>query len=81
MSGGGVGFYVKDSLNACVLENLSPFENKIMESITIQLSYLDSNKSLLLTSVYRSNSPIPLTLRILSKWISSWISLLHYLLT
>jgi hypothetical protein len=38
MRGGGVGFYIKNNLNASVLENLSPFENKIMESITIRLS-------------------------------------------
>jgi hypothetical protein len=59
MRGGGVGFYIKDTLSACILKNLSPFENKIMESITIQLSYPGKSRDILLTSVYRSNGPIP----------------------
>jgi len=41
-------------MNAKIMEDLSPFENKIIESLTIQLSYPDG-KSILLTSVYRSN--------------------------
>jgi hypothetical protein len=58
MRGGGVGFFVKNSLSAEILENLSPFENKIIESLTIQLTYPSSNHRILLTSVYRSNGPI-----------------------
>ncbi len=59
MRGGGVGFYIRNNLNATVLEDLSPFVNKIFESITIQLSYLSTRKSLLLTCAYRSNGQIP----------------------
>jgi len=58
MRGGGLGFYVKEGLRAEILENLSPFENKIIEALTIQLSYLTSNKKILLTSLYRSNGII-----------------------
>jgi hypothetical protein len=58
MRGGGVGFYVKEGLRAEILENLSPFENKIIEALTIQLSYPTSNKKILLTSLYRSNGII-----------------------
>jgi hypothetical protein len=58
MRGGGVGFYVRNGLNAEILEQLSPFENKIIEALTIQLTYPD-NKSVLLTSIYRSNGQIP----------------------
>jgi exonuclease III len=58
MRGGGVGFYVKNSLCAEILENFSPFENKIIETLTIQLTYPSSNQRILLTSVYRSNGPI-----------------------
>jgi hypothetical protein len=58
MRGGGVGFYVKEGLRAEILENLSPFENKIIEALTIQLSYPSSNKKILLTSLYRSNGII-----------------------
>ena len=50
--------YVKNGLNAEIIENLSPFENKIIESLTIQLTYPTSNKCILLTSIYRSNGPI-----------------------
>jgi hypothetical protein len=46
-------------LTATVQENLSPFVNKIFESITIQLSYPSSRKSLLLTCAYRSNGQLP----------------------
>jgi hypothetical protein len=42
MRGGGVGFYIREGLNANIVENLSPFENKIFESITVQLSYPSS---------------------------------------
>jgi hypothetical protein len=54
MRGGGVGFYIKNSISYEIVENCSPFENKILESITLLLTL--SNKSkMLVTSVYRSN--------------------------
>jgi hypothetical protein len=59
MRGGGVGFYIRENLSAKIVENLSPFENKIFESITIQLSYPSSPRTVLLTSAYRSNGIIP----------------------
>ena len=59
MRGGGVGFYIREGLNANIVENLSPFENKIFESITVQLSYPSSSRKVLLTSAYRSNGVIP----------------------
>ncbi len=58
MRGGGVGFYIRENLSAKIIEELSPFQNKIFESITIQLSYPTSSKSVLLTSAYRSNGTI-----------------------
>jgi exonuclease III len=57
MRGGGVGFYVREGLNCKIVENFSPFEQKIFEAITIQISY--PNKSVLLTSAYRSNGLLP----------------------
>jgi hypothetical protein len=57
MRGGGVGFYVRNGLNFKIVDNMSPFEQKIFESITIQISY--PNKSYLLTSAYRSNGSLP----------------------
>jgi len=58
MRGGGVGFYIKNSISFEIIEDCSPFENKILESITLLLSL--SNKSkIYVTSVYRSNGPLP----------------------
>jgi hypothetical protein len=59
MRGGGVGFYIRNYLNYTVIEHLSPFENKIFESITIELSYPSLKKTVLLTSAYRSNGTLP----------------------
>ncbi len=58
MRGGGVGFYIKNSISFEIIEDCSPFENKLLESITLLLSL--SNKSkIYVTSVYRSNGPLP----------------------
>ncbi len=57
MRGGGVGFYVRNGLNAEIIENLSPFENKIIETLTIRLVY-PNNKNVLLSCIYRSNGPL-----------------------
>jgi exonuclease III len=57
MRGGGVGFFVKEYLNMQILEEKSLFENKIMESLTIKISYPD-NRKVILSSVYRSNGII-----------------------
>ena len=54
MRGGGVGFFIKDHLNAEILEEMSPFENKIIEALTIRLSY-PNKKCIILTCLYRSN--------------------------
>jgi len=54
MRGGGVGFYVRNGIHAEVVDDLSPFENKIIEALTIRITYPDK-KSMLLTSIYRSN--------------------------
>ena len=37
MRGGGVGFYIKNHLNAEIVNELLPFENKILEALTIKL--------------------------------------------
>jgi hypothetical protein len=57
MRRGGVGFYIRNGINFKIIDNLSPFEQKIFESLTIQLSY--NNKLILLTSAYRSNGALP----------------------
>jgi hypothetical protein len=58
MRGEGVGFYIRNGLNFKIIENLSPFEEKIFESLTVQITY-PSNKSVLVTCGYRSNGVIP----------------------
>jgi hypothetical protein len=57
MRGGGVGFYIRNGISAEIIENLSPFENKIIEALTIRLTYPDS-KIAYLTSIYRSNGAL-----------------------
>jgi hypothetical protein len=57
MRGGGVGFYIRNGISAEIIENLSPFENKIIEALTIKLTYPDSKISYL-TSIYRSNGAL-----------------------
>jgi exonuclease III len=59
MRGGGVGFYIRNGLNFKIFDNLSPFENKILESLTIQISYPGKAKPVVLTNIYRSNGPLP----------------------
>ena len=54
MRGGGVGFYIREGLNFKIIDELSPFEEKIFESLTLQLSY-SNKKSVLPTCAYRSN--------------------------
>jgi hypothetical protein len=41
-----------------ILDELSPLENKIIEAVTIRVSYQDK-KPILLTSLYRSNGILP----------------------
>jgi len=53
--GGGVGFYIRNDLNAKVIENLSTFHEKIFESITIEL--ICGKRKFLLSNIYRSPSP------------------------
>ena len=57
MRGGGVGFYVRNGLHASIIEDKSPFENKIIETLTIKVNY--PNKEILLSSMYRSNGIHP----------------------
>ena len=54
IKGGGVGFYIKDTINAQIIPNLSPFQEKTFETITLEITI--NNKSTLITSIYRSPS-------------------------
>ena len=59
--GGGVGFYIRNGINFSILNHLSPFEDKLFESLTLELSYSTNNhkKSFIVSNIYRSPSPIP----------------------
>ena len=53
--GGGVGFYIKNTITYKVLTELSSFTDNIFESITIEAKI--HKKNYLLSSVYRSPNP------------------------
>ncbi len=53
-----MGFYVKNGLSFKIVNELSPFEEKIFESLTIQILY-QGKQPTLLTCGYRSNGLIP----------------------
>ena len=53
--GGGVGFYIKDSISFKLIDELSPFTDNIIESITIEAKI--DKKTYLLSSLYRSPTP------------------------
>ena len=58
--GGGVGFYVRNGLNFKVIDSLSPYHDKLFETLTIEITYTSDNraKHYLATSLYRSPSAI-----------------------
>ncbi len=49
--GGGVGIYINNDFTAKINRNLSPFHEKILESITVETKI--KNKKFSLTSLYR----------------------------
>ena len=53
--GGGVGFYIRNTITYRVIPELSPFADNIFESITIEAKI--HKKTYLLSSVYRSPNP------------------------
>jgi hypothetical protein len=44
MRGGGDGFYIRNGIQAEIIEELSPFENKIIEALPIKLTFPDKKK-------------------------------------
>ena len=53
-----MGIYIRNGLNFEIMQDLSPFENKVIEALTVKVIY-PNKKNLLCTSIYRSNGPIP----------------------
>ena len=56
--GGGVRFYIRTGLNYKIVTDLSPFHDKTLETMTLDISYTSDNhtKHFLVTSLYRSPS-------------------------
>ncbi len=53
--GGGVGFYIRNSITYKIVSELSQFTANIFESLTIEAKI--GKKTYLLTSIYRSPNP------------------------
>ena len=58
MRGGGVRFYIKNCISYEIIDVCSPFENKIIESLTLLLKFPNKSKCYV-TSIYRSNGSLP----------------------
>ena len=56
-NGGGVGFYVKQIHSTQKMPNLSPFNEKTFETLTLEVTI--NKKKYLLSNIYRSPSPLP----------------------
>jgi len=57
-NGGGVGIYIKKGIAFKEIKALSRFEEKIIESLTLEIS-IGKNDKIFLTNVYRSNCKHP----------------------
>lgn len=57
-NGGGIGIYVKKGIAFKEIKALTKFEEKILESLTLEIS-IGKNDKILLTNVYRSNCKHP----------------------
>jgi len=53
--GGGVGFYIKNSITHKLHDDLSPFIDNVFEAITIEAKI--HKKTYILSSIYRSPNP------------------------
>ncbi len=56
-NGGGVGFYIKQTHPTLLLPNLSPFNEKTFETLSLEVTI--NRKKYLLSNIYRSPSPLP----------------------
>jgi hypothetical protein len=57
MRGGGVGFYICEGLHFEKINNLSTFQEKTFESLSIELQY--PNKKIIIYNIYRLPNPPP----------------------
>ena len=73
---GGVGFYIRKGLNFKVIDELSLFNERIFESLCVEIEFPNKRKMLFVSS-YRSPSNI-LTL---SQQSNAYLEMLNFLLT
>ena len=59
--GGGIGIFVHKRLKFKVMKEFSHFEENLFESLTVKIEY-EAKKSVIITNLYRPNTPIPGTL-------------------
>ena len=57
--GGGIGYYIRNGISYSVNVDLSPFVDKIFESLSLDISYTygDNQKQFTVSNIYRSPSP------------------------
>ena len=78
--GGGVGIYVRSNLTFKILDNLSIFKDRILESLVIQIE--DQNlKTFIIATLYRSCGPHPDPLLTRSMQIKQFLKLFDNMLT
>ena len=75
--GGGVGFYIREGLNFKVIEELSLFNERIFESLCVEIEFPNKRK-MLFVSLYRPPSHNILTL---SQQSDAYLEMLDFLLT
>jgi len=76
--GGGVGIYVRSNLTFKILDNLSFFKDRILESLVIKITDINLN-TFITAALYRSCGPHPLLTR--SKQIKQFFKLFDNMLT
>jgi len=54
--GGGVGFYISETLNYKIIDDLSPFVEKTIECLTVEI-FTKKSKKTLLSNIYHSPTP------------------------
>jgi exonuclease III len=72
--GGGVGIYVRNGLNFKIRTDLECYKLKTFENIVLEIQY--HNKHVLISNIYRSPNPPPLTS--VSEHMDNFIETLDY---
>ena len=68
--GGGVGFYIRNHIEFEILKTMSPFHEKIFESLSVKVKF--RKNKFILTNIYRSPNPHPPFRILMPKILSHW---------